>query len=42
MTLTKANGTKTTPAMACGLTDHVWTIEEVLELMNPQRMIGAA
>lgn len=42
-TLTKAaKGTKTTPAMACGLTDHVWTVEEIFELMNPQRMIGAA
>jgi IS1 family transposase len=42
MTLTKAAKVKTTPAMACGLTDHVWTIEEILELMNPQRMLGAA
>ena len=42
-TLTKAaKGIKTTPAMACGLTDHVWTVEEILGLMNPQRMIGAA
>ena len=43
MTLTKAaKGTKPTPAMACGLTDHTWTVGEILELMNPQRMIGAA
>jgi IS1 family transposase len=41
-TLTKAAKVKTTPAMACGLTDHVWTIEEILELMSPQKMIGAA
>ncbi len=40
-TLTKAAKDKTTPAMACGLTDHVWTVEEILQLMNPQRMIGA-
>jgi hypothetical protein len=31
MTLTKlANNQPTTPAMAAGLTDHVWTIKEVL------------
>jgi IS1 family transposase len=37
-TLTKANGgIKTTPAMSAGLTDHVWTIEEILGLMNPNR-----
>lgn len=37
-TLTKANGgIKTTPAMASGLTDHVWTIEEILGLMDPNR-----
>jgi IS1 family transposase len=35
-TLTKAaNGVKTTPAMASGLTDHVWTVEEILDLMRP-------
>lgn len=40
MTLTKAaKGTKTTPAMACGLTDHVWTVEEILELMDPKRLL---
>lgn len=39
-TLTKgAKGYKTTPAMACGLTDHVWTVEEVLDLMDPNYMI---
>jgi IS1 family transposase len=42
-TLTKAaKGIKTTPAMACGLTDHVWMVEEILEIMNPKRMLGAA
>jgi len=36
-TLTKAaNGIKTTPAMAMGLTDHVWTVEEILGLMEPE------
>ncbi len=40
MTLTKAaNRTKTTPAMACGLTDHVWTVEEVLGLMDPKKLL---
>jgi hypothetical protein len=39
-TLTKAaKGIKTTPAMACGLTDHVWTVEEVLGLMDPTRLL---
>jgi transposase-like protein/IS1 family transposase len=30
MTLTENAGRKTTPAMAAGLTDHVWTLEELL------------
>jgi IS1 family transposase len=35
-TLTKtAKGIKTTPAMACGLTNHVWKVEEILEMMAP-------
>jgi len=34
-------GIKTTPAMASGLTDHVWTVEEILELMNPNRLLLA-
>ena len=25
-----AKGYETTPAMVCGLTDHVWTVEEML------------
>lgn len=38
MTLTKAaNGIKTTPAMVAGLTDHVWTYEEILEAMDAAR-----
>lgn len=42
-TLTKsANGVKTTPAMASGITDHVWTVEEILELMSPTRMLAFA
>ena len=33
-TLSKANkGYPTTPAMAAGLADHVWTIQEMLGLM---------
>ncbi len=39
-TLTKAaDGIKTTPAMASGLTDHVWTMEEVLGLMDAKRLL---
>lgn len=35
-TLTKqANGTRTTPAMAAGLTSHPWTVEDVLARMEP-------
>lgn len=32
--LTKAKGTRTTPAMAAGLADHVWPLEEILELLQ--------
>jgi IS1 family transposase len=40
-TLTKAaKGVKTTPAMAAGLTNHVWTVEHILDLMDPTRLIG--
>lgn len=39
-TLTKAaNGIKTTPAMAAHLTDHVWTVEEILEKMTPEYLL---
>jgi len=39
-TLTKAAKViKTTPAMAAGLTDHVWTVEEMLGLMDPTRVL---
>ncbi|MFL5561288.1 MAG: IS1 family transposase [Gemmatimonadaceae bacterium] len=39
-TLTKANGgIKVTPAMAAGVTDHVWSVEEMLDLMNPTRLL---
>jgi hypothetical protein len=34
-TLTKrAEGRKTTPAMEAGLTGHVWTIEDILAMME--------
>ncbi len=40
MTLTKANeGVKTTPAMATGVTDKVWTLTDMLELMDPSRLL---
>lgn len=39
-TLTKANrGIKQTPAMAAGLTDHVWSVEEILAKMDPSTML---
>jgi IS1 family transposase len=35
--LTKAaQGVKTTPAMASGLTDHVWTVKDIIGLMDPE------
>jgi IS1 family transposase len=41
-TLTKsAKGYKTTPAMVCGLTDHVWTVEEMLSKMENTYAIAA-
>ena len=40
MTLTKAaGGIHTSPSMAAGLTDHVWTIEKVLGLMDARTRI---
>jgi IS1 family transposase len=36
-TLTKAEGQKTTPAMAAGLTDRVWTVEDIVTLMDPDQ-----
>lgn len=30
----------TTPAMAAGVADHVWTIEDVCDLLNPLRLVG--
>ncbi len=34
-----ARGVKTTPAMASGLTDHVWTVEEIFEKMSPDYLL---
>lgn len=40
LTLTKAaRGIKTTPAMAAGLSDHVWTVEEILAKMSPEYLL---
>lgn len=40
LTLTKAKkGIKTTPAMAAGITDHVWKVEEILEKMRPDYLL---
>jgi hypothetical protein len=39
-TLTKAaSGAKTTPAMAAGLTDYVWTVKDIVSLMDPTRPV---
>lgn len=39
-TLTKrAKGVHTTPAMAAGIADHVWSVEELVDLMSPARLI---
>ncbi len=32
---------KTTPAMAAGIADHVWTLEEVVGLLNPRELAAA-
>jgi IS1 family transposase len=40
-TLTKAKGgVHQTPAMAAGITDRVWKIEDILALMEPEVVIG--
>jgi len=40
-TLTKdAKGIKTTPAMAAGITDHMWTCDEIIEKMDPKRTLS--
>lgn len=40
-TLTKAHQMRypTTPAMAAGVTDHVWTVEEILSAMDPKTLL---
>ena len=39
-TLTKARkGYKTTPAMAAGLTDHPWKVEEICDMLDPSRLL---
>jgi len=35
----KADGVKTTPAMAAGVADHVWTLSEMLERMDPDYLL---
>jgi len=32
---------KTTPAMAAGIADHVWSVEEVVGLLNPRELAAA-
>jgi IS1 family transposase len=42
-TLTKAHPLHypTTPAMAAGIADHVWSLEEVCALLDPSRLVAA-
>ena len=43
MTLTKANrGIHTTPAMAAGIANHVWTLADVVALVLPETAESAA
>lgn len=39
---TAAKGYKTSPAMAAGLTNHVWTVEEMLEKLEGTYQLAAA
>lgn len=40
MTLTKARGgVHTSPAMAAGLTDHVWKIEDLVRMLDPENLL---
>lgn len=40
-TLTKAaKGIHTTPAMASGLTNHVWKVEEILAMLDGEKAVG--
>ena len=43
-TLTKADANRcpTTPAMAAGVADHVWTVEDVCALLDPRRLLESA
>lgn len=41
MTLTKeANGVHTTPAMAAGLTTYVWSVEDIIDRLDPKRRLS--
>jgi len=42
MTLTEQYERKTTPAMAAELTDHVWSVKELIERVIPQDMSAVA
>lgn len=37
-TLTKTAGIRTTPARAIGLTNKVWKMEDIVKLMDPQKL----
>jgi hypothetical protein len=36
---TAANGSRTTPAIVAGLTDHLWSVEEILERMRSDYLL---
>ena len=40
-TLNKKYGTKTTPAMAAGVEDHVWTAIELVNLLDRYAAVAA-
>lgn len=36
---TAAKGINTTPAMAAGVADRVWAVEDIIERMDPGRLV---
>ena len=42
MTLQKKDRTKPTPAMAAGVADHVWTIKEIVGLIESRESAKSA
>jgi hypothetical protein len=42
MTLQRKDHNKPTPAMATGVADHVWTIEEIVGLIETRESVTSA